>query len=336
MKYYYQIEGKLRNNIGDTMQGIAAKAFLPDNAEVVDRENLSSIQNIEKGIFIANGWYMHNWSNFPPPDNIIPIYVAVHIDKSEMLLQKNIREHFKKYAPIGCRDKKTLRLFLTHGIPAYYSSCLTITAKKINKLNTSEKEKYLLIDNVDHPVPVEIQKKLETLIGQKLKKISHDPIGTDLPFDEFAKKSEQIMKQNLAQYCEAVCVITTKIHCALPCLGMGANVVLIHPNPNDPRLETVKRFMQIYSYKEIMEMDKLIMPKINKKKLHKYQNLLSYIVNQSVNKGYNIVSNPDTLKFKFIKEKSIVLAMSCKLVIKTMYNLHICRLRIKKRHHNFD
>src|SRR5690554_4090588 len=119
MKYYYQVEGFLRNNIGDVLQGMVAKAFLPPSALVADREALAEIDNSEPGLLLANGWYMHNSEKFPPPVNITPIYISVHIAQSRLLADERVREHFKQHAPIGCRDEKTLKLFLGWGISAY-------------------------------------------------------------------------------------------------------------------------------------------------------------------------------------------------------------------------
>ena len=34
---------------------------------------------------------------------------------------------WKKYSPIGCRDLKTRDQFISYGIKAYFSSCLTTT-----------------------------------------------------------------------------------------------------------------------------------------------------------------------------------------------------------------
>ena len=73
---------------------MVAKAFLPSNAMVVDREALSEIDNKEPGLFIANGWYMHSFDKFPPPENIEPIYISVHVADSRLLASKKVRDHF--------------------------------------------------------------------------------------------------------------------------------------------------------------------------------------------------------------------------------------------------
>jgi hypothetical protein len=328
MKYYYQIEGYVRNNIGDTLQGLAAKAFLPINAEAADREALADLGDKTPSVLVANGWYMHRWDKFPPPEIVKPIYISVHIARTQMLAEKRILDHFKKNAPIGCRDQKSLLYFLGWGIPAYYSSCLTITTQPRAEINNSGKGEYILVDNMDHVVPDHVLAKLEELYGQKFIRISHDPIESDMSFEEYAKDTSERMNLLLKRYCEAALVVTTKIHCALPCLGMGANVMLIHPDPKDFRLDTVKKYMRIYSYEDVLAMQTIPTVKIDKKRLKKYQAFLSGIVSKSVDKGYNIMSKPDTLKLKYIRIKSIIMAKSFRLAVTILYKLGVSKKEI--------
>ncbi len=323
MKYYYQIEGYVRNNIGDTLQGLAAKAFLPNEAEAVDREALSEIDDKSPALLLANGWYMHRWDKFPPPANVKPVYISVHVARTQILAEKPIFEHFKKNAPIGCRDRKTQIYFLGWGIPAYYSSCLTITTQPRAEVNHSGVGEYLLVDNVDHIVPNEVQAKLEELYGHKFTRISHDPLESDMPLQEYAHSTEERMNALLKRYCEAALIVTTKIHCALPCLGMGANVLLIHPDPSDYRLDTVKKYMKIYSYEDVMAMKSTPKVTLNSKRLSKYQEFLKSIVNSSVEKGYNIMQKPVSMKLKYIKFKSLVMAKIVRFGVTVLFKLGI-------------
>lgn len=330
MKYYYQIEGYVRNNIGDTLQGLAAKAFLPDSAEAVDREALAELDDSIPAVLVANGWYMHRWDKFPPPEAIKPIYTSVHIARTQMLAEKRILDHFKRNAPIGCRDQKSLLYFLGWGIPAYYSSCLTITTQPRAEINKTGKGEYILVDNMDHVVPDNVLVKLEKWYGQKFIRISHDPISSDMPFEEYVDDTTGRMNSLLKRYCEAALVVTTKIHCALPCLGMGANVMLIHPDPKDFRLDTVKKYMKIYSYEEILEMDTIPTIRVNKKRLKKYQKFLSGIVSQSVKSGYNAVSKPTAIKYKYLRLKSIFMAKVVRLAVTVLFKLGISKKEIRR------
>jgi hypothetical protein len=330
MKYYYQIEGNVRNNIGDVLQGMVAKAFLPNDAIAVDREALSNIDTNEPGLFIANGWYMHSFDKFPPPININPVYISVHVSNSALLASKKIRDHFVKNSPIGCRDIKTLRLFLGWGIPAYYSSCLTITTKPREIENNKKNDDILLVDNVDHPIPDEVKIKLEKMFNKSFIRISHDPPVVDVEFKEYARSSEMHMNKLLEKYCAASLVVTTKIHCALPCLGMGANVLFIHPNPEDPRLSTVKEFIDIISYKQVLANDHIAIPAVKTDKLKERRNFLSEVVSSSVQNGFSVVVKPTNIQLKKLHAKSSLHANLVRAGIVLAYKLGINKKQIER------
>lgn len=330
MKYYYQVEGYLRNNIGDVLQGMVAKAFLPKEATVVDREALADVDSSDEALLLANGWYMHTFEKFPPPENISPIYVSVHIAHSQILKEAKTRIHFKKHAPIGCRDKKTEMLFLGWGIPAYYSGCLTITALKRAEINNTGKGEVLLVDNIDHPVPDFVKSKLETLLKTSFISVSHNPPDLHGTIEEYDERSEAYMNSLLERYCKAALVITTKIHCALPCLGMGANVMMIHPNPFDPRLATVREFIEVLSYKDVMAAKELIKPLVDLKALNQRKEFLSRIVTESVAIGKNIMSFPDNDELKKIRRKSIWRAIFYRFGIKSILTLGLANDQMKR------
>lgn len=328
MKYYYIAEGWLRNNIGDVLQGMVARSFLPSGAFVADREALSDLDPNQPGFLLANGWFMHNFKKFPPPDNITPLYVSVHIANSQLLADARVREHFLKHSPIGCRDQKTRMLFLGWGIPAYYSGCLTITAEPVVNVEKPENGEVLLVDNVDHPIPGQVKEKLEAMLGKELVRISHDPPEISGNFEEYVATSAKHMSGLLERYCRAQLVITTKIHCALPCLGMGARVLLIHPQPEDPRLDTAKKFVKIFSYQEILKMKEILIPPVDEENLEKSKKLLYRIVRESVKAGRNIISNPNSPEFRRLYNKSHQNAKIYKMAVNLMYKTGINKKKI--------
>jgi hypothetical protein len=330
MKYYYQVEGDIRNNIGDVLQGMVAKAFLPEGCKVADREALADIDQSEDALLLANGWYMHGYDKFPPPANVKPVYVSVHIAKATFLNVKRVRDHFRQHAPIGCRDQKTLKLFLGWGIPAYYSGCLTTTTRQRAPINNSGEGEVLLVDNIDTPVPENVTAKLEQLLGTKLVRISHDPENVEGNIEEYAERCEKHMDYLLSRYCNARLIITTKIHCALPCLGMGANVILIHHNPSETRLAPVAEVMDILSYNDILSATELVRPQVKHEALKTRQEFLSKICRSSVEKGYNMVQQPDTEEFKKIKSKSIFQAKFYRLVVSTLLKTGLATEIVKK------
>lgn len=114
-------------NIGDDIQTLAAINFLKKKGiteyTFIDREKLSDY-NGDPVTLIMNSWYMHNINKFPPSNKIKPVFISVHISKENMI--SNNINYFKKYQPIGCRDKATVNLFKKYNIDAYFTGCLTL------------------------------------------------------------------------------------------------------------------------------------------------------------------------------------------------------------------
>jgi hypothetical protein len=53
----------------------------------------------------------------------------------------------------------------------------------------------------------------------------------------------RVADQFLRDYARAKLVVTSKIHCALPCAGMGTPVILMMTNPQDPRFGGIKELL---------------------------------------------------------------------------------------------
>lgn len=319
MKYYYQIEGLKRNNLGDVIQGLAAKQFLPNDAKPVNREKLSSLTN-EPSLLIANGWYQHEFDKFPPPTEVIPFYISVHIAKSDFIKIKTIREHFKKNAPIGCRDSKTLWLMRGFGIPAYYSGCLTLTFNNSNSFQGNKSE-VIWVDNIDHPIPLKIEQKLNELIPEGFTKISHDPLSRFLKFETYVEDNTELTFSLFEKYEQAKLVLTTKIHCALPCIGMGIPVILIHPNPKDPRLSVLNKLITIISYDDLMNYDSLPEATIEKGKAIKIKKNLTYLLNLAIKNNKNPFTDKSNIKLYYQYQKYKLISSITSFGLKLVYKL---------------
>lgn len=110
-------------NIGDDIQSIAAKRFLPKNCTGIDRESIGVFnQNIKA---IVNGWYMHTTANspkwhrpfvrtpeecWPPSPTIDPLLISIHFTKAFLpfAFSQDGVEYLKKHGPVGARDYHTL------------------------------------------------------------------------------------------------------------------------------------------------------------------------------------------------------------------------------------
>ena len=119
----------VRKNIGDYIQSIAQEQFIGKDYQYVERESLNTFKSDEKVNLIMNSWFMWHPENFPPSDDINPLFISFHINPSiasKLLTEKSIA-YLKKYQPIGCRDTDTMRLLQSNGIDSYFSGCLTLT-----------------------------------------------------------------------------------------------------------------------------------------------------------------------------------------------------------------
>src|SRR3569833_127354 len=117
-------------NVGDHIQSLAAKQFLPTVDTYIYRDWLNANNLSNPTAAILNGWFTYHPENWPPNELIDPLFVSFHLNSNyaeRLLNKKETVAYLKKHSPIGCRDVGTVSYFKKHGIDAYYSSCLTTT-----------------------------------------------------------------------------------------------------------------------------------------------------------------------------------------------------------------
>lgn len=217
------------------------------NFVFINRDNMDEIsqyQGLHNIITIMNGWWMHPVDGgniaFTIPPNVIPIFVSFHIANDKLLRPENI-DIFKRYEPIGCRDKKTMEKLKKKGVKSYFSGCLTTTIDFMRWNNRT--------DNV-YVVDTKISKKdLTTGIGIKYEDLaSKNNIDYSIHYPDLSKTKIIKMSHNnrnyqgsgtrglemalgvLKQYSESNGVLTSRLHGYLPCLAMGVPAEFISPN----------------------------------------------------------------------------------------------------------
>jgi hypothetical protein len=148
--------------------------------------------------------------------------------------------------------------------------------------------------------------------------------------EEYSEKSQQHMIELLKRYKGARKVITTKIHCGLPCLGIGANVMMIHSNPSDPRLNTVREFIPVLSFEQIKSGNMPDEVQVNSDALKIRQSFLIDIVEASVEVGYNILMSPKNKAHRKIVRRSRQLARVYRFGVKVLLAVGLGSQRLKK------
>ncbi|WP_183568333.1 polysaccharide pyruvyl transferase family protein [Mucilaginibacter sp. SP1R1] len=235
-------------NVGDYIQSIAARQFLPQVDTLVSREGLQSY-NGENIKMIMNAWYMANPTHFPPSPKIDPLYVSIHINSriKDVMLSPETIAHFKKHEPIGCRDEYTANLLRDKGVEAYFTACMTLTLGKTFKRDKPNDEIYIVDPMFDSYTISELLKSpvqlLRRIYRRRLKEynwrenvlnsfftkelLTKAKYITQLAEDAPSEQGFKIAEDYLNKLRNAKLVITSRIHCALPCLAMGVPVIFI-------------------------------------------------------------------------------------------------------------
>ncbi|MHB9142904.1 MAG: polysaccharide pyruvyl transferase family protein [Paludibacter sp.] len=254
-------------NIGDYIQSLAASQFFENKIDFyINREKLDEFKDDDVKL-IMNGWFTSEPSHWPPSSLIHPLFVAFHINslaKDKILSKEGIR-YLKKHEPIGCRDEDTTKMLREKKINAYFSGCLTLTLGKtystdnkkdsiyfVDEFSSSKKDiatifnmiylfitKWFIIRKI-------IRKKYNFLSLTTLRKtisfyreyrkhfsddilLKAEYIKHEVPENTLNSEEEKIeyAKELLKKYAQAKLVITSRIHCALPCLALETPVIFV-------------------------------------------------------------------------------------------------------------
>lgn len=223
-------------NLGDTIQSLAARRFLPRVDLLIERERLSQPFG-GKPIptkAILNGWFMHDAAHWPPHPAIEPLPISMHfVEGGVSRLRRWARrpidrmltgaggDYLRQWGPIGARDLHTLEALEARGIPAYHSGCLTLTLQRPGVGRGDD----IVACDLSPTALAHLRRKT----SRQVVTVTH--LGGEA-LDHHAR--EAAAERLLAIYAGAAAVVTTRIHTAMPCLALGTPVLLLVP-PSPPR-----------------------------------------------------------------------------------------------------
>ncbi len=302
-------------NIGDYVQSLAAKQFSNNVEHLIEIEKIGEFNNNgEKVKVIVNGWFMHHPEQWPPSQDIDPLIISFHITPSaeEGMLNAKSINWYKQHEPIGCRDIRTMRLLQEKGVDAYYSSCLTLTLNKDDRIVDNSiccfvdpyfdsyredgtnrvkpfRVLYGLILYYMHRRKIDALSSIANLdpeidfngafekILSKLH-ISGHKLAVAFFYNQYSKMfSDEILfnaryyssivdmskykshdelfdraKFLLSEYSHTNLVVTSRIHCALPCLSFQTPVIYVYDDLNDKSSHHNGRFEGILELFNVM------------------------------------------------------------------------------------
>lgn len=263
-------------NIGDDIQSIAAKQFLPTVDFLFDRDDQTvaydyrgkgtvDVSHLEDRSvkIIQNGWYDGRQTRFPPHRVLKPLFVSFHLNETpglykepdyarlaqtarhgDRLLTPEIVTYFKTTEPVGTRDLHTMKLFEDHGIKTFHTACLTLTleGRRIGLQPSPSHKTNIVVVDAYHREQDLYQLKVPSGIRTRAKKITHGITDDVIP--GFTEKHNLAISY-LQKYQDAKVVITDRLHVALPCLAFGTPVFFIYSRMDqDPRYdETFKALL---------------------------------------------------------------------------------------------
>ena len=211
--------------------------------EFIDRENTFEFRSADGNPvkLIMNGWYADWPESWPPSRDIDPLLISMHISclksssgrkPSDIMLQGAGLDYFRQRQPIGARDLDTLELLHRSGIDGYFSACLCLT---LQRPSVEIIAGHVLINDVPP--------RVENLV----RKVAPDAqTVSQITFETNRDSRFGMAMELLHKYAEASFVITSRLHCAMPCLAFGTPVALITSAKDQSRFMGLGELLHIY------------------------------------------------------------------------------------------
>lgn len=267
-------------NIGDDIQSLAAARFLPGLHIPVHRDHIAA-GNYEQPLrLIANGWHMHNlittlaqqrdlspfWQHvgeripsyvprrfrhflysWPPSHWIKPLFISYHCNHQfRAACSPHMLAYLRAHQPIGCRDLDTQRYLRELGVNAYFSGCLTLTLKKADYTRPQHRDgsSSPIIYFVDVAGCEHTQSPLFRSLPVAVRQ--HARVATHHSKLKSIEDRHGLAAELLSKYADADLVITSRLHCALPCIAFGTPVMFFHSDLGDARFAGLLSFLNHY------------------------------------------------------------------------------------------
>lgn len=232
-------------NIGDDMQIMAISNLYKqigiesDRIIKIDFSELSTYEGEYCVLPISFPLYGYqnefNITNFSP--YIIPVFLSLSI-MAQTLSDVDVN-YLKKFEPIGCRDRYTMNILREHHIMAYLNGCLTAT------LPYSENNK------CDEIYMVDIPEDYYSFIPEEIKKNAIKISQVIDTCEDGEKKAAEYFEMYSKH---AKLVITSRIHCANPCVAAGIPVILLKEHFSF-RFSGLSKHINIYTKDEFDNID---------------------------------------------------------------------------------
>lgn len=233
-------EDKTHINYGDHLQNIIIRDLY--NKMGIDEKdiyvldyNQISTYNGEYLILPINQAISHSMQTFLSP-KIIPVFLGISRDSTAITDEEC--DYFKKYEPIGCRDEAVFQFLRDKGVDCYLNGCITMTLD--SRLETPEGARPYVIEAPQYALdamPKDI--KDNAIFIENTYYGTYNDIVGDSTLENVVRARYKELKEH------ASVVITSRMHIASPCIGMGIPVVLVRSSI-DYRFSWIDKYVKVY------------------------------------------------------------------------------------------
>jgi len=245
-------------NLGDYIQTIALenfyRQFFPEAEQItLDRDELAHYQG-KTALVLMQGWFSVAGNlDFLPSADLIPVFSGVHFSSPlrKNLLAGDSLDRFRGIE-IGCRDYSTMYFLRAAGQTAYLSRCLTLTLPG-RKGNEGKRNKIFWVD-----LPRSLETFLPPAFHENAERISQREFPFEPGRDSENKNRAAALLERYRR--EARCVVTTAIHCAMPCAAMGIPVLFINYHDRNAVIErwsAMHGIIPVYSEDDLLQGNKI-------------------------------------------------------------------------------
>lgn len=136
------------------------------------------------------------------------------------------RDWFEKWGSVGCRDNYTMNMLQQLGISTWLSGCITLTLEPFQ--DVLKHGKIVCVDVEDA-----VCKLIQESTTHEIEFCTHE-----YKENKTIETRMDLVEERLRFYQGAGLVITSRLHCVLPCTALGVPVIYVTDSKTDHRFET--------------------------------------------------------------------------------------------------
>jgi hypothetical protein len=252
-------------NLGDYIQILAClrqlekldlrpSIYLDRDTELASAPALESCSG--RVLLPLNGWFKRTvgaYPQWPPHERIIPIFIGFHVRPHQCpaLLEPRSIDYMKAHGPVGCRDLFTVRLLADKGVSGYLSHCLSLTFPRRRPEQVGDT---VVVASRDRDI-IDV---LPPEYRNDHVYVNHYTVRDR--FSDYLTEAKGVLEFYRTR---ARLVITTFLHCALPCIAMGIPVIAFLPRPqydfqkssDEERFSGLTQIAPVHRFGEMSDVD---------------------------------------------------------------------------------